>query len=90
MVFSLRPELTGQYQVLLDEPPPLTRDPRLQAEVGQGVPADAWPALAARLARRVRELLVFTPAVELVPYGTLPRAERKAKRLFRTYRGEAP
>jgi phenylacetate-CoA ligase len=88
VVLSLRPELTGQYQVLLDEPPPLTRDPHLRAEVGEGVPADAWPALAARLARRVRELLVFTPEVELVPCGTLPRTERKAKRLVRTYLGE--
>ena len=32
----------------------------------------------------------FTPDVELLPAGSLPRTERKAKRLFRTYRGEQP
>lgn len=33
---------------------------------------------------------VFTPAVELVLPGSLPRSERKAKQLYRLYKGEQP
>ena len=90
VIFGFRPELTGEFQILLPEPPPLTKEPVLRVEYGQGVRADELGSLRARLGRRIRELLVFTPAVELVPPGSLPRSERKAKRLYRLYEGERP
>jgi phenylacetate-CoA ligase len=90
VVLGFRPELTGEFQILLAEPPPLTGEPRLRVEHGPGVPADRLEDLRTRLARRLRDLLVFTPAVELLPPGSLPPTERKAKRLFRVYRGEQP
>lgn len=90
IVWSFRPELTGEFQILLDEPPPITGAPRLRVECGDGVPPDRLEDLRTRLARRIRDVLVFTPGVELLPPGSLPPTERKAKRLYRLYRGEQP
>jgi len=90
VVLGFRPELTGEFQILLAEPPPLTGEPRLRVEHGPGVSPDRLEDLRTRLARRVRDVLVFTPAVELLPPGSLPPTERKAKRLYRLYRGEQP
>ncbi|MBI3760831.1 MAG: hypothetical protein HY260_03085 [Chloroflexi bacterium] len=82
--------MTGEFQILLDQAPPITRDPRLRVEYGESVEADDLDKLKTRLTRRIRDVLVFTPDIELVPSGTLPRTERKARRLFRLYKGENP
>jgi phenylacetate-CoA ligase len=86
---AFRPEVTGEFQILLEEAPPLTGNPRLRVEVGT-LAAEDYPNLQARLAQRIREVLVFTPDIELVPAGDLPRSEKKAKRLYRLYQGEQP
>jgi phenylacetate-CoA ligase len=62
----------------------------VRVEHGPDVRPDELPALRERIVRRVRDLLVFTPNVELVAPGSLPRTERKAKRLNRLYQGERP
>jgi phenylacetate-CoA ligase len=90
IICGFRPELTGEFQILLDERPPLTANPRLRVEAGTAVGAKDYPDLRRRLARRIREVLVFTPDVELVPAGALPRSEKKARRLYRLYQGEQP
>jgi phenylacetate-CoA ligase len=90
VVLGFRPELTGEFQILLTEPPPVTSEPRLRVEVAAGVAPDRLDDLRQRLARRIRDVLVFTPAVELLPPGSLPPTERKAKRLYRLYEGEQP
>lgn len=90
VILGFRPELTGEFQILLPEPLPITREPVLRVEYGAAVRADELESLRARLVRRIRDLLVFTPAVELVPPGSVPRSERKAKRLYRLYKGEQP
>jgi phenylacetate-CoA ligase len=89
VICGFRPELTGEFQILLDEAPPLTANPRLRVEVGAVTERDQ-PALQGRLAQRIREVLVFTADVELVPAGTLPRSEKKTKRLYRLYQGDQP
>jgi phenylacetate-CoA ligase len=89
VVCGFRPEVTGEFQILLNETPVVT-NPRLRVECGPGVTPAAHRELKERLARRLREVLVFTPDVELLPAGSLPRAERKTKRLYRHYQGERP
>lgn len=88
VVSSFRPELSGEFQIVLSEPPPITADPLVRVECGEGVEAGGLDDLSARLTRRIRDVLVFTPNVELLPPGSLSRTERKAKRLFRLYLGE--
>ncbi len=90
VVAQFAPDLSGEFQIVLDEPPPITRNPTIRVEVGPDVPADRFDAMARRLAQRIRDVLVFTPDVTVLPWGSMPRTERKAKRLFRAYRGEMP
>jgi phenylacetate-CoA ligase len=90
VILSMRPAVTGEYQILLHEPPPLTSPPHVRVEYENHLTPAEVEALRDRLARRIRDALVFTPAIELVPRGTLPVAERKAKRLVRAYLREQP
>ena len=90
IIVGFRPQLTGEFQILLPEPPPITSAPRLRVEYSESVGPEEREAVRARLARRIREVLVFTPAVDLLPPGSLGRTERKAKRLYRLYLGEQP
>jgi phenylacetate-CoA ligase len=90
VLLGMRPALTGEFQIVLRKPPPITENPLIRVEYGQGVTVDELDGLRERVAGRVRDVLVFTPDVELLSAGSLPRSERKAKRLFRTYRGEQP
>ena len=90
VILGMRPAVTGEYQIVLHEAPPLTNPPLVRVEYDRRLEADGVAHLRERLARRIREALVFTPAIELVPCGTLPIAERKARRLVRAYLGEQP
>ncbi len=67
-VIAVRPRETGVKQK-----PPLP----VAVELARGIGDD--PDLARRLERRLREALVFSAAVELVPWGTLQRSEYKSK-----------
>lgn len=87
VILSMRPAVTGEFQIVLHEPPPFTNPPLVRVEYTDHLGGDEMERLRDRLARRIREALVFTPAIELVPRGTLPVAERKARRLVRAYLG---
>ncbi|HSM40430.1 MAG TPA: phenylacetate--CoA ligase family protein, partial [Afifellaceae bacterium] len=67
-VISIRPPVSGVKQT-----PPLP----VTVELAEGVEADG--DLAERIARQIRDTLVFTPDVTLVPWGTLPRSDYKSK-----------
>jgi phenylacetate-CoA ligase len=90
VVLGFHPALTGEFQILLPQAPPITYDPPVRVEAGEGVDPVGFEALRDRLTRRIRDVLVFTPDVEILPFGSLPQTERKAKRLYRLYRGETP
>lgn len=86
ILYGMRPAVTGEFRIILDREPPIDYAPRIVVERGDD-PADD---LAGRVADAIQSRLNFTPAIELVPAESLPRAERKSKRLFRTYLGEEP
>jgi phenylacetate-CoA ligase len=90
VILSMRPALTGEFQILLRDPPPITEAPLVRVEYGAAVRGEELESLRDRVARRIRDALVFTPRIELLPPGALPRTERKAKRLYRLYKGEQP
>ena len=60
----------------------------VQVELADGVAADE--GLAAAIAAKVRQVLIATIKVELVPHGTLGRSEYKTKLLDFTGAAEAP
>ena len=77
---ALRPRLTGEFQIVLDRPPPFDNDPRIRVEVAREVAG----ALTAEVAAAVRARLGFTPAVEFVAQGGIA-SEHKTRRLVRAY-----
>jgi phenylacetate-CoA ligase len=66
-VIAIRPRRRGVSQT-----PPLP----VRVELAQGAPAEG---LAGRIAARIRERLIVSCAVELVPAGSLPRSDYKSK-----------
>ena len=83
VLLNLGSEITGEFQIVLDQAPPIDYDPLLRVEVT--TPDDA--AAAERVRREIQARLNFTPRVETVPPGTLPRSDGKTKRLIRAYPG---
>jgi len=73
-------ELTGEFQIILDAPPPIDYAPVLRIEA-RALAED----LSTRIAREVRDRLNFSPQVELVAPGSLPRTPEKMRRLVRAY-----
>jgi phenylacetate-CoA ligase len=67
-VISVRPSKQGFRQ---DPPLPVA------VELAEGVAPD--PTLADRIRTRVREALLVTTDIELVPFGSLPRSDYKSK-----------
>ena len=87
VITSFRPRTTGDMLVLLDKPGPRVEPPvRIQAEYSQG--EKDLVGLKKALEAVLREKLVFRGDVELVPEGTLPRFEMKAKLVRKLYEGE--
>jgi phenylacetate-CoA ligase len=78
VILSMRPRTNGEVQILLDAPGPAVQPPlRLQVE------ADVDPAARETLRHDVevllREKLIFASRVEIMPIGSLPRFEMKAR-----------
>jgi phenylacetate-CoA ligase len=78
IVGAFAPTVSGAIQVRpgaagVKQEPPLP----VVVELARG--ADPETELAARIRDRLRAALVFTAAVELVPFGTLERSEYKSK-----------
>jgi phenylacetate-CoA ligase len=87
VITAFRPRTTGDMMVLLDEPGPKVDPPlKIQAEYGTG--ETDLHSLKMELEKILRDKLVFRADVELVPEGTLPRFEMKAKLIRRLYDGE--
>lgn len=78
IVAEFRPAVSGLILVRprtqgVKQEPPLPV--QVELERGSEPPGD----LAAAIARRIREALVFTAGVELVPFGSIQRSEYKSK-----------
>jgi phenylacetate-CoA ligase len=86
---ALQPRLTGEFRILLDQPPPIDYAPRIQVEVARDLPEDALADLVAETQAAIRKGCNFTAAIEPLPQGTIA-SEKKTRRLYRTYQGETP
>lgn len=74
------PELSGDYRIIFDTPPPHDRLP-LHVERAPGRPED--PALAARVEAAVKSALGATATVTVLPPGSFPVTEGKTARVIR-------
>ena len=77
VIAGFRPATTGAVRILLPSPGP-TADPPLHIRVEHGEGRDI-SGLDRILEHALKEKLVFSARIELVPPGTLPRSEMKAK-----------
>ena len=87
-LMTLAPQLTGEFQVDLDRPPPIDYPVPLTVEIAPGVPEERRRTLALQVVERVRRDVNFTADVTLVEPGTIA-GEGKTRRVIRSYRGEA-
>ena len=72
------PELSSEYQIRLSH---LDGRDTMRIYVETDGTVD-WEDLRARVARRVKHRIGFTPLVKIVEHGVLPRSEKKTKRVF--------
>ena len=76
------PELSGDYRIVLDAPPPYHVLP-VQAELAKGQVDDG--TLAQRLEAALKSELGASGRVTIVPNGTFPVTEGKTRRVIRSY-----
>ncbi len=82
-ILSGFPEMGSEYQIHLSRDASERGVMRIVAELGEGVGTDIAEDLSKTLIQRIKKKVLVTPsAVELVPYGSLPRSERKSQRVF--------
>jgi phenylacetate-CoA ligase len=84
VVGTLAPRVTGEIVVQLESPPPSVQPP-MKIKVEHGKEPGDLEALKRDVETLLREKLIFSSKVELVPPGTLPKYEYKARLVEKTY-----
>jgi phenylacetate-coenzyme A ligase PaaK-like adenylate-forming protein/ABC-type branched-subunit amino acid transport system ATPase component len=81
-IISDVPGLGSEYQVFLSRDDHGRDHMLLKVERGEGVEPDRADELGREVRYRIKHKLLVTPTVEVTAYGSLPRSERKSKRIF--------
>ena len=89
VIRTLTPEVTGEFQILLEKPSPLP-DLKIKIEYGSDSKPQDLTKLKEKIEKRFSEILLFKANVELIPPMTIPRVEYKPKRVYKLYTGEKP
>lgn len=87
VLMTLVPELTGEFRLVIDRPPPIDYPVPITVEVAREVPQERREPLVREVTARLKAALDFTAAVTLVEPGTIA-GDGKTRRVIRTYRGE--
>ncbi|MBI5443108.1 MAG: phenylacetate--CoA ligase family protein [Deltaproteobacteria bacterium] len=89
VINSFVPRVTGEFRIVLDEPPPRVVPPlRLKVEYGEGVAQEQLAALAEEIAEAMHQRTKVRPAITWVAPNTLERFLKKKNLFEKTY--EAP
>ncbi len=89
IVASLVPRTTGAIEIQLHASPPKGWDPPIHIKVEYCEESGELDLLKKEVESLIREKLIFRANVELVPPGTLPKFEYKAKLVRKFYDGES-
>ena len=82
---DLVPDITGEFQIVLEHPSPYTHLDIL-VEAGEGVDEDAFEGLKGRVEAKIKENLNFKAVVKLVPPLSIERTQMgKAIRIKRNF-----
>ncbi|KMY65967.1 phenylacetate--CoA ligase [Desulfocarbo indianensis] len=81
-VLSHSPGIGSEYQIILDNRDDGKDYMTIKVERAEDAPPDDDAKTAQIVAKGVKAEVLVSPQVELVDYGTLPRSDRKSKRVF--------
>lgn len=86
VIHSFPDKLTGQFRVVLEEPPPRVVPPlKLKIEHTESVREDELPRLEEEVNERMHKLLKIRPAITWLAPNTLERATKKTQFLEKAY-----
>ncbi|NIY75678.1 phenylacetate--CoA ligase [Thalassospira sp. HF15] len=77
-------ELSGDYRIPLDQPPPYDVLP-VSVEMAKDQNGDIPDGLAATVEKEIKKVLGATARVTILPAGSFPVTEGKTKRVIRSY-----
>jgi len=83
-VLSAVPGLGSEYQIHLTRDEAGRDHMRLVVERGQGVEQGRGEELGREIGHAIKHKIMVTPEVDMVEYASLPRTERKTKRVYDT------
>jgi phenylacetate-CoA ligase len=80
VIASFMPRVTGEFRILLDEPPPRVIPPlKLRIERGEATPASSLEELETEILRAMKERLKFTPKILWLEPNELERSAHKTR-----------
>jgi phenylacetate-CoA ligase len=86
IIASFIPRVTGEFRIVLDEPPPRVVPPlKLKIEYGEGVKKEELSKLAEEMKEKISGQLRFAPSIEWLSPMTLARSAHKTKFFEKTY-----
>lgn len=81
-VLSDIPDIGSEYQVVLERRQDGKDYMTIRVERSAGVDPSKGPELSSRIEREIKNKLMVSAQVQVLDYGSLPRSERKSKRIF--------
>ncbi len=81
-VLSTLADAGCEYQVHLDRKEDGKDYMRIKLECNEDFKPARMPELAQKVSAKIKNKIMVSAGVEVVPYGSLPRSERKSKRFF--------
>jgi phenylacetate-CoA ligase len=80
------PRVTGEFRIVLDEPPPRVVPPlKLRVEYGEGTGEDTLEALTEEITEEMHRSIKIRPKIIWIPPKTLERFVKKKKLIEKAY-----
>ena len=87
VVESFSPRTTGEFRILLDEPPPRVVPPvKLKIEFGQDVKKEDLVQLNKEVEEKMHQLVKIRPKIEWIEPMTLERSDKKTQYIEKLYK----
>ncbi|UCF84957.1 MAG: phenylacetate--CoA ligase family protein, partial [Desulfobacteraceae bacterium] len=75
-------EIGSEYQIIIDRKEDGKDYMTIKVERGEGVDRSQDPELSKKISEKIKKEVLVSGDIEIVDYGSLPRSERKSKRVF--------
>jgi len=86
VVESFIPRTTGEFRILLDEPPPRVVPPlKIKVEFGEGIRADSLEQLKQEVEAKMHEHVKIRPEIQWIEPRSLERSDKKTQYIEKLY-----